>query len=204
MYLQIYRFSIEFWLENRWDKRNFIKKLLFLMYLLNYGHFFLNSLFGRKYTLLCAHKNEKVRATGLLPLILDWTYKNSHLFSLRTIPWKIFCVFRRYDFLPDALILNNSDGLLGSPIPMLSPATTRNTYSTQGFKPTTVALYVRPLRISGSEKKGMLQAPTFALIKNDQLFKQIYCCRNLFKNSCVTYLLKQPANPQKMVSEPEY
>lgn len=55
------------------------------------------------------------------------------------------------DILPDALVLNSSDGLLGSPIPMLFPATTRNSYSTQGLKPTTVALYVLPLRISGTE-----------------------------------------------------
>lgn len=55
------------------------------------------------------------------------------------------------DFLLDALVLSNSDGLLGSPIPMLFPATTRNSYSTQGLKPMTVALYVCPLRISGTK-----------------------------------------------------
>lgn len=59
--------------------------------------------------------------------------------------------------LPDALVLSNSDGLLGSPIPTLFPATTRNSYSTQGLRPTTVALYVLPLRISGT-KKETLQA----------------------------------------------
>lgn len=61
------------------------------------------------------------------------------------------------DSLPDALVLNNSDGLLGSPIPMLLPATTRNSYSTQGLKPTTVALYVLPLRISGTKNNGTLR-----------------------------------------------
>ena len=75
----------------------------------------------------------------------------SHLLSLGTSS-----SLEDIEILPDAFVLNNSDGLLGSPIPMLFPATTRNSYSTQGFKPTTVALNVLPLRISGTEKKVML------------------------------------------------
>lgn len=44
--------------------------------------------------------------------------------------------------LPDALVLNSSEGSLGSPTPMLFPATTRNSYSSQGLRPTTEALCV--------------------------------------------------------------
>lgn len=84
-------------------------------------------------------------------------YMTSHLLSLGTIYHKqSSSSLEDSDTLPDAFVLNNSDGLLGSPIPMLFPATTRNSYSTQGFKPTTVALNVLPLRISGTEKQVML------------------------------------------------
>lgn len=50
-------------------------------------------------------------------------------------------------------VLRFSDGWLGSPIPMALAATVRNSYSTQGFRPTTVAVNVLPSMSSGTERQ---------------------------------------------------
>lgn len=49
-------------------------------------------------------------------------------------------------------VLRFSEGRLGSPMPITLAATVRNSYSTQGFKPTTVAVNVFPSTSSGTER----------------------------------------------------
>lgn len=60
-------------------------------------------------------------------------------------------------YLRASSVLLFSEGLLGSPIPIRLAATTRNSYSTQGFSPTTVAVNVLPSMISGT---GDARKPT--------------------------------------------
>lgn len=53
-------------------------------------------------------------------------------------------------YLRASSVLLFSEGLLGSPIPIKLAATTRNSYSTQGLRPTTVAVNVLPSITSGT------------------------------------------------------
>lgn len=80
------------------------------------------------------------------------------------------------DCLPDALVLNGSEASLGSPIPTLFPATTRNSYSTQGLNPTTVALRVFPPRVSGTETRGARQRMARRRVNTaDESIEQMRC-----------------------------
>lgn len=59
--------------------------------------------------------------------------------------------WRRHSQVP--LVLACLDGLLGSPVPMVLLARTRNSYSTQGLRSITVAVSCRPPMASGTGKK---------------------------------------------------
>lgn len=76
--------------------------------------------------------------------------KFSHPGAANVSVWKKMTESRD---LPAAFVFSRADGLLGSPIPTLLLATTRNSYSTQGLRSTTVALRVLPLMTSGTKGK---------------------------------------------------
>lgn len=65
-----------------------------------------------------------------------------------------------HHYLRASSVLLFSEGLLGSPIPIRLAATTRNSYSTQGFRPTTVAVNVRPSMISGTRREPQVRNAT--------------------------------------------
>lgn len=56
--------------------------------------------------------------------------------------------------LPASSVLVRTDTGLGSPTPTLFLAKTRNSYSTQALRSTTVAVNVLPSMISGTKKSG--------------------------------------------------
>lgn len=99
--------------------------------------------------------------------------------------------------LPAALVFSRADGLLGSPTPTLLLATTRNSYSTQGLKSTTVALWVLPLTTSGTEGKiNMSLKFIFGVINS--IGKKIQ------SSSQIAHLLQLPAIQLRKESSSEY
>lgn len=109
----------------------------------------------------------------------------SHLQAGNVSVWKKLTETR---VLPAALVFSRADGLLGSPIPTLLLATTRNSYSTQGLKSTTVALWVLPLTTSGTKGKiNMSWQFIFGVIngickKYKAILKLLTCCNCLPSN----------------------
>lgn len=103
--------------------------------------------------LFCAHKQQ---AMG------DETYghrKGSSASSSAIHPLALMSIYLTrfnsvaHHYLRASSVLLFSEGLLGSPIPIRLAATTRNSYSTQGFRPTTVAVNVLPSMISGTRRQ---------------------------------------------------
>jgi hypothetical protein len=55
--------------------------------------------------------------------------------------------------LPASFVRIIRDGMLGSPVPIGLVATTRNSYSTQGFRSTAIADSMSPVMTSGTTEK---------------------------------------------------
>lgn len=83
----------------------------------------------------------------------------THSLALRSI-YSLRFNSAAHHYLRASSVLLFSEGLLGSPIPIRLAATTRNSYSTQGFKPTTVAVNVLPSMISGTRREPQVRSAT--------------------------------------------
>jgi hypothetical protein len=66
-----------------------------------------------------------------------------HIWNRGFMPW----------LLPASFVRIIRDGMLGSPVPIGLVATTRNSYSTQGFRSTAIADSMSPVMTSGTTEK---------------------------------------------------
>lgn len=81
-------------------------------------------------------------------------YKTRWRCDLKPFTFYVFYLLRIKDFtVPASSVLVFTDTGLGSPTPTLFLAKTRNSYSTQALRSTTVAVSVFPSIISGTGKK---------------------------------------------------
>lgn len=98
------------------------------------------------------HTIQKLQIHILLRSVIHSLYQSK---SLNTIVCVHMCVsskvFTVFHVLASSVLVLVEAGL-GSPSPTVLRATTLNSYSTQAFSPTTVAVSMLPLTASGTEK----------------------------------------------------
>lgn len=83
-----------------------------------------------------------------------WTCGHNTLKCENPNVYKCIAPFLLLLHILESSVLVLAEAGLGSPRPTALRATTRNSYSTQAFRPTTVAVSVLPLITSGTAKKG--------------------------------------------------